>query len=302
MKLNIDVIIVTKNRPDKLLRCVCSVISNTTLPRSIIIVDSSDRVHRKKKLITSACKRSHIGLVYVIEKRRNIALARNIGIHHSRSTIISFIDDDEIAPDDWIARIIDKFSKTNNLMILCGPKIPMDRNNYWNRIWAITLREDYTFRGHRTFAAGDNTSYRRKIFVKHSLLFDQRMTNSSEDFALSNQLTKLGYKVYFDCHIVVYHEFRTNLLSFAKQWVGYGASQEMFYRYYGGLTQANDPVNHIITTVHKICNLKSWLFRPSILKTPRITFGFIIRDASFLIGYLMSSIRHLIQLLSHQHD
>ena len=92
-KLNISIIIPTRNRYLKLIKTINYLSKNSFFFREIIIVDSSDKKGENIKKIIDKYKNLKIKIVY---SKPSISLQRNIGLNKVKknSNYIMFLDDD----------------------------------------------------------------------------------------------------------------------------------------------------------------------------------------------------------------
>ena len=291
MSLTLDVIIVTRNRYEKLLRTVSFLITGIKKPQCLLIVDSSDQSDLFYiYVITQLCDQSHIILKYYKVQHRGISYARNIGIKKAKSDIIAFLDDDELPTKIWAKLIIDRFSSNPSVKALTGPKYSLYPRNYWNRVWDGISRGIYPRNsGWTAFVSAGNSCYRKKFLIKAKFLFDERMKGvASEDSVMSRNFYDLNVKIYFDKKLIVYHEFRTDLKGFAKQWFNYGKGTFEYHKFYtlAGVNKAD--LNGLI----RVWN--AFLFSYSRTKPKGTKYnyipGFIIKDICFSIGFFFSFI------------
>jgi len=61
---------------------------------------------------------------YFVQPFRNISLTRNMGVSNATGTYHLFIDDDEIAPSDWVAKLLGAVSEYRADGVF-GPVFPM---------------------------------------------------------------------------------------------------------------------------------------------------------------------------------
>ena len=92
-KLNISIIIPTRNRYLKLIKTINYLSKNSFFFREIIIVDSSDKKGENIKKIIDKYKNLKIKIVY---SKPSISLQRNIGLNKVKknSNYVMFLDDD----------------------------------------------------------------------------------------------------------------------------------------------------------------------------------------------------------------
>ena len=92
-KLNISIIIPTRNRYHKLIKTINYLSKNSFFFREIIIVDSSDKKEGNIKKLINEYKNLKIKIIY---SKPSISLQRNIGLNKVKknSNYIMFLDDD----------------------------------------------------------------------------------------------------------------------------------------------------------------------------------------------------------------
>ena len=92
-KLNISIIIPTRNRYQKLINTINYLSKNSFFFREIIIVDSSDKNKKDIKKIKNKYKNLKIKIFY---SKPSISLQRNIGLNKVKknTNYIMFLDDD----------------------------------------------------------------------------------------------------------------------------------------------------------------------------------------------------------------
>jgi len=69
---------------------------------SILVVDN-DQLRSAEPVVAAFKRVSPVEVVYFVEPRQSIALARNMALHNARSEFLAFIDDDELpAKKQWL--------------------------------------------------------------------------------------------------------------------------------------------------------------------------------------------------------
>jgi len=104
-KPTISVVIPTKNRPQDLITCLKSIITQTVLPDEVVIVDASDEQALKSHLNQF----SEMNTKYIPTARSGTTIQRNIGIRASFGDIVVFSDDDMIWDEDFLKQILSVF-------------------------------------------------------------------------------------------------------------------------------------------------------------------------------------------------
>ena len=104
------VCVCTKNRRAMFLRCFNSLLNQRipqgSLDLSLVVVDNSSDAGERETVALH--QDGEVPVLYVHEPRAGIPVARNAALEAAKSISpdwIAFIDDDEVAPRDWIARL-----------------------------------------------------------------------------------------------------------------------------------------------------------------------------------------------------
>jgi glycosyltransferase involved in cell wall biosynthesis len=122
---HITVCICTYQRPallSKLLRALELQQTRDQFTYSAVVCDN-DGARAAQVLVEIFAVTSSLAVVYCVEPRRNIALARNRAIEHACGEFIAFIDDDEFPVPDWLHHLFATCRKTGAAGVL-GPVRP----------------------------------------------------------------------------------------------------------------------------------------------------------------------------------
>lgn len=142
---SLAVAIPTKNRPDDLDITVESVLSQTVLPKQLIVVDQSadsesrSRLTRRCEALPSDVRKS-INLVYVHDPSLTGASeARNRALKSVNAEIVLFLDDDVLLERDFNERILEAYRDRPEAAGISGivvnyPPLPAPFR-YWTRIF-----------------------------------------------------------------------------------------------------------------------------------------------------------------------
>ena len=98
--------------------------------KEIIVVYDSDNLSSKPQE----------GVRYIKCETTNPAVKRNIGACASTGNVLAFIDDDAIAPSDWIRRGMDVLEKFPNAAGCGGPNLPPPEQSARERLSDAVLR------------------------------------------------------------------------------------------------------------------------------------------------------------------
>jgi len=194
----------------------------------IVIVDnnSSDATAEISKNFISENFRLNIS--YYRESRQGLSFARNKAITESKYDIITFIDDDAIAREDFLANILSFFKDHSDADALGGKVIPIYENGkeepLWlsKYLWGLVTKVDYgdeikVFPTPK-YPAGCNMSFKKEKLLKVGL-FNTDLKIRGDDKDIFAKLKKINAKVYYVPEVFVYHNVEENRLtkSFIKK-------------------------------------------------------------------------------------
>lgn len=283
-RYEIDVIIVTKNRYKEMYKAFRSVCRNSLKPINIFVIDGSEPFNEKTKLkVSRLAHKARVNLVYIRDPRKGIGYSRGEGLLMAKSPYFVYLDDDEIAPSFWLKNIVSAFKNKKGLDVVCGPKIPRHKSNYWNKVWTSMLEEEFYYQGKAVgVITPDNSAYRTSFIRKREINYDPRLKYTCDDRAFSVLLAKNHANMYFDKNVWVKHDYRTSLGGFIKQWFYYGAGKFIYHKlYFGGGYLWN--ADRWRKTAQ---NFKSTFPYKGSLKNIEVLPGLILLNVAYLMGYL----------------
>jgi cellulose synthase/poly-beta-1,6-N-acetylglucosamine synthase-like glycosyltransferase len=165
----------------------------------------------------------------IIENRKGLNLARNVGIQHSNGEIVAFTDADCIVPPNWITKIVENF-KDPKVSCVGGSAKALDSdfvsqyadNSIVRLMPFFTKREALeSVKPFFRHPAGCNMAYRRKI-AEEVGYFDENIQYGFDEVEFADRICKAGYKMVLDPKISVWHKHRSTLGEFLKQNFQYG--------------------------------------------------------------------------------
>ena len=95
--------IATRNRPDLLDRCLGALDEQSVRPSAVIVVDNSAG-DEATRVVARARNAS-----YLVEPRRGVSYARNLGAREATSDVVAFVDDDAVPAGGWLASLLLEF-------------------------------------------------------------------------------------------------------------------------------------------------------------------------------------------------
>lgn len=237
----ITAVICTYNRKNLLRKAVDSLI-NQTLEKSkyeILIIDNNSN-DGTNDIVNQHY--SHIkNIRYILEPRQGVAHARNTGWQNSKGKYVAYLDDDEIAKNDWLEKILNALISTQHLKIgaIGGKAEPMwevPRPDWLSDpliifLSIIDISDKPTIINYDQTIIGGNVVY-PKIAIKEVGGFDANISRrqgynlvnlvgdesykEGEETILHRNLEKNGYILYYHPEIIIYHHIPKERLT--KKW------------------------------------------------------------------------------------
>lgn len=126
------VIVCTRNRPDDLKRCLEHILNSSHVPK-ILIIDSSDDP-RTKEVVESARPEIQGHEIRYFHTLPGLPHQRNIGLNHTQTEIVHFVDDDSYVSKEYFEKIIEAFERNPKAVGVGGLQVrePM-RPPHWSK-------------------------------------------------------------------------------------------------------------------------------------------------------------------------
>lgn len=202
LEKGISVIVPTKGRGNKILKCIDSILNQTLLPNEIIIVDSSKNVN-----LDAVLKRKfplvHPKIVY-IHSGVCLAAARNLGVQHSSGDIVFFFDDDVVLDKNYMKEVVkiflnDKERKIGGVMgnITNIRRDASSLGAMLNRLFFLSHfgNGKNTFSGLPTFVHGEGKVIRTDFLSGCMMAYRREVLR---EFVFDEKLGKIGGYCYLE--------------------------------------------------------------------------------------------------------
>ncbi len=169
-------------------------------------------------------------LRYISEPEAGLSRARNAGLEQAHSALAAFMDDDATASPGWLEGICRVFANRRPQPgLVCGPAMaewggtrPSWLKDYWLPFYSIV-----SWSAHARCLAADEWIVGTNFAVPTTLAIDCGGFDTSlgrrgtillgdEELALSDNIRRLGYEIYYDPDISVNHYIPADRLS--KTW------------------------------------------------------------------------------------
>lgn len=205
--LSASVVICTYNRASHLDQLLTELKHQTYAIREVIVVNgpSTDE--------TEQIAKQHDARYVTAPK--NLSIARNIGILHSSSDIVVFIDDDAIPDSAWLENLIrfydsERVASVGGFVYYQRDKTVQYSYAMIDRFGRLEYRQDRPYDFNQPFGrchnvnVGVNMSFRRSALLEVGG-FDEWIEWGCEDTDLCVRLIDVGYAVVQNRDAVVYH-------------------------------------------------------------------------------------------------
>lgn len=226
MAVKISAIICTFNRAGYLPKSIQSLVNQTLKTDSyeIIVIDNCS-TDDTKKIVTEDFA-DIANLLYIYEPIQGLSQARNTGWQKARGEYIAYLDDDAIACDRWLEKIIEAFETVTPKPGVVGGKIEpiweVPRPSWLsdNLVLGLTVlnwSDTPLFLDKHQWVAGANIAYPRYLLeemkgFETSLGRKGTKLLSCEENLLHARLKAEGYKIYYDPAIAVRHHIPASRL------------------------------------------------------------------------------------------
>ena len=209
---HIIIVCCTYKRPNELARLLgnlCDINYPEKIKTEILVVDND-----KDESAKPICEKFS-NIRYTVAENKGFASVRNKALEESKNlgaTHIAFIDDDEIADENWLVNHVDFYNRFKEINISSGPTIKLFSGNCpghirHNKLFSISKsKKNGSLK--KTCASG-NVFF--PLDIVKDLRFNEDFNNSgSEDTEFFFKLYSLGYKIGWNNEAVNYELVNTN--------------------------------------------------------------------------------------------
>lgn len=238
-----SVIVSTRDRPERIQRCVQSLLALHYPHYEIIVVDNAPSTGATADIIQQTY-RDVPQVRYAREDRPGLSSARNCGLAMARGEILAFADDDLVIDPNWLIELVQAFSIASDVVCVTGLILPLELETppqFWFEEFGgvgkgFTRRifdrdGNYSWRPLYPYTAGQFGSGASIAFTKNFLRrvggFDPTLgagslARAGEDLAVFFQAVTGGHKIVYEPASLVYHPHHREYEDLSKQIYGYG--------------------------------------------------------------------------------
>jgi GT2 family glycosyltransferase len=123
----VSVVVPTSDRCKLVVECVEHLLRQAYASDryEVIVVDDGSRDATSRRIQTLRAGQSEIVIRYLRQPRRGAGAARNAGLEHARGELICFLDDDALAPPQWLTAVVEGAARHPDAGCLGGPVRPL---------------------------------------------------------------------------------------------------------------------------------------------------------------------------------
>jgi GT2 family glycosyltransferase len=224
------VIVMTRDRPEALRRCLESLAAQTLAPSfEVVVVDASQAA--AVEVVDAFAARLRV--VYRAVENGGVAANRNVGVELAGGVHVAFLDDDCVADARWLERITAAARRDPRALV--GGRVenrsPEDAVAAAGQV--ITEGVDLFFNGGRAeprFLPGLNFAVERERYLAIGGCDPSFARLAAEDRDFVDRWRLAGGRLVSCPDAVVYHEHRSTLRGFLRQHVNYGRGAWRYHR------------------------------------------------------------------------
>lgn len=211
----LTVLVCTFNRAELLAECLRSLTCQTAAPSDfrVIVVDNNSTDNTRN--VVEDLTKEHAGFTWHFEPEQGLSHARNTGLKVADTDWCAFLDDDAVAHDNWVARILDTIA-TTDFDAFGGVYLPWYRDGrvvwYLDRYASNKARMPAggrTLLRHACFSGG-NAAFLRKAAIgcggfPTGIGMIGTTLGYGEESALQHEMRAHGYRIGFDPDMLIDH-------------------------------------------------------------------------------------------------
>ena len=212
MNQALSIAIITKDNPQKLTRCLQSIVQQAVKPHAVLIVDNDK--NKTALPVVKLFQKKLSAVVYIYEPNTTVPGARNMAITRCKTPIIGFTDDDCVLDPSWTRRAILGLTDPRISYVL-GKSLLLNPENIVSQAFQTRYEYwlSYELKRHGGIPSPylmdtKNIAYKKNSLVTSRVCFDPTFQISGHDSAdtdLGFQLEAKKITGTYNPRMVVYH-------------------------------------------------------------------------------------------------
>jgi len=119
-----SVVVATCNRPRELQSCLRSLLAQTHPPTLVVVVDDAPGGDHTPAVVARYAQLGPV--MYVEGPRLGLAAAHNRGLREVTTPLVAFTDDDVVADEHWLQRLVEAFASAPDVGCVTGKIVPYE--------------------------------------------------------------------------------------------------------------------------------------------------------------------------------
>lgn len=193
--MQVSALILTRNRPQELLKCLSSIKKQTEQPQEIIILDNGSD---KNLSLDSYELNLDYCTIYKSENNLGCPGGRNFLIEKSNYELLLFVDDDGLLDENAIKNGVNYFKEINDLAVVTFRIIDPTNGRIRD---GFKIDEKPFF--HHTFGGG--SCIIKKKVLNDTGLYPTEFLRQGEESDLAIRIINSGYKIIYAPDCILYH-------------------------------------------------------------------------------------------------
>ena len=238
--MDISIIICSFNRCTSLantIESICKMAVRSYIEWELIIVDNNS-TDNTQDVVASFVSKGNKNIRYIFEKKQGGSYAKNRGISEAKGQIIAFTDDDVIVDNNWLMAIYLILNKEDNIGMVCGRTLPLNKNNYNLSTKTSNIAEIFKYPSSPWDMGNGNNIAIKKNTIGRVGLFDVRFgpgapLKGSEDIDYLYRVIRSGFSVLYSPDPLVFHNHSSsNDVQYRSVKFSYAIARGAFYSKY----------------------------------------------------------------------
>ena len=241
----VSVVLSTRDRPERLARCLRALLAQQYPTYEVIVVDNAPTTPATAEFIQQTYGQE-ARVRYVREDRPGLSWGRNRGVMEARGEIVAFTDDDVVVDVHWLSELARGFEAAENVACVTSMLLPLELQTQ-AQLWLEEFGgfskgfrrrifdrksggEDiplYPFTAGR-FGTGGGMAF-TAAFLREEGNFDPALGNGTpsgagEDLVAFFHVIARGYRLVYTPESLLYHEHHRDYAKLRRQLYCYGSS------------------------------------------------------------------------------
>ncbi len=232
----ISVCVNTKDRPEKLARCLDSILANSfrllgNVRYEIVVIDQSNK--------PTIAPRFKTKIVYLHNKGSGAGLAKNMALENTSGKIVLFTDDDCLVDASWIENVALSYNEHPHVFGVFGKVLPYMPELHPDEFCPCTFENEkpYIIKRPRlhynSIGFGNNMSFRLDMLKGlggfKSWLGPGSIGSNADDAEMALRALSHGYELLYNPKVLVYHDRWLNAEGLRKQSLSYVCGEVASY-------------------------------------------------------------------------